>query len=286
MKKRALALIDLFLIFIILLFSFSIFGLQPLGGNNVIYIPFMEHLQNNSLFSQDLLLKTVKFHPTLFFNLIVSFSNFCHFSIKDLLTFLPWLIFYSQSIVIFLLAQLLFKNKKVSYLALIFLLSPKFSLAYESIGINLHQITPTSFVMPLGLLAIYFYLDKKEKLSFLLLGIISNFQPITSVQLMFLFTFSQFIMGFSKKRRLALIIKKLFLEYIFLFLGSFPILLVLTKGSSNFLEWIVTPNIWLEIVKMRTAHHFFPSTWQFSNWVIFASFLTLFYLSINFKKNM
>lgn len=99
--NKKIASFDLVLIFIILIFSFSIFGLRPLVGNNVVYISFMEYLQTKELFVQDIFLKTLDYHPTLFFKFIVMLSNFSNFSIKQILTFLPLPVFYLQAVIFF-----------------------------------------------------------------------------------------------------------------------------------------------------------------------------------------
>lgn len=283
MSKDTLTLIDIILIFLTLVFSFAIFGLRPLEGNNAVYLPFMEHLQNNKLLANDIFLKTAEYHPTLFFNFIVGLSNFLNISIKQLLAFLPWVVFFCQAIVIFLISQQLFKNKKVAYLTLILLLSPKYSLAFEPIGINLHQVTPTTFSLPLGLLAVYYYLNNRVKLSFFLLGLIANFQPIITAQLTVLLTFSQLIEGFRNKE-LEKTAKKLLWPFAFLLIGALPVLFLLKGNSGAFLKWFETPREWLEIVKIRTGHHFFPSTWPLINWLILFVLTALFYLAINWKN--
>lgn len=281
-----ISLLDIFLIFIFLFFSFSIFGLQPLGGNNVHYVPYMEKLKNSRLFPGDFIFDAFQFHPSLFYRLIVFFSDVFNLSIKTIISFLPGPTFFILGLISFLISQVIFKKKTISYLFLIFLLGPKYSLAFEPIGINLKQVTQTTFSLPLALLVILLFLQKKRKFAFFILGIIANIQPILSFQVLLLFTFCQ-IIEFLKKEKTKNFIKTLISGYFFTFLGSFPILTFLFKNKSLVREdWLIDSQDWLEIVKLRISHHFLPSSWNLSIWLLACFYLTLFYLAINWKRKV
>lgn len=281
---KDLTLKDSILVFFILLFSFAIFGLQPFNGNNLVYIPFMENLKDDSLFLNDPLIKTAEFHPSLYFSLIVKLANVLNLSIKQVLTFLPFIVFFFQALAVFLISYKLFDNKKISYLSLILLMAPKYNLGFEPTGINLHQITPTTLSLPLGLLALYFYLINNNIISFLLLGIIANLQPIISCQLFLLFSFSLLINTFFKKQSRPFFLKDIFKSYLICFLAALPIIFLLLNSFSDFNQWSITSASWLKIVTIRTGHHFLANKWPLINWLLFLFFLIFFYISLKEKK--
>ncbi|MFC1711437.1 DUF6798 domain-containing protein [Patescibacteria group bacterium] len=275
---------DFLIIFLLTFLSFTIFGLKPLDGNNVVYLPFMEKIQNYTLFPKDMLLESISYHPSLFFNFVVKFSNTFNISIKSILVFLPLAIGYFTALIIFKLQLFLFKDKKSAYFLLVLLMSAKFSLAFEPISINMQQATPTTFSIPFAILAVYLYLKKKTFLSFFILGLIANIQPILAAQLGIVMFIGQTVYAYKNKCRLLKVVKKLFIQSGLVLLGSFPILLNLILNKGNFNFWLDTPGGWLNIIKIRTAHHFLASTWQFRTWLILSLYILLYIFSFKYKN--
>jgi hypothetical protein len=278
---------DILYILIIVLLAFAIFGLEPLGGNNVLYIPYIEKLQNPSLFPKDILFDAFRYHLSLFYNLAICIVNLFKISISDLFTVLCFIVFFSIAILSFLTAQLLFHNKKISYLFLIFLMGLKYSLAYEAIGINLQQVTQTTFALSIALYAIFLFIKNKYYLSFFVLGLMANIQPIITLQLILVFTFSHLILRNNKHIHMVNL-KQIIIQFFWTFLGSLPIIIwvfVLKKQSVLSANWFSYAPEWFEIVKLRIAHHFLPSKWGFTCWFLGFVFFSIFLSAILWKKN-
>jgi len=285
--KKKLLPFDFLLVFVFLLFSFSIFGFQPLQGNNVHYLPHMEKLKNPSLFKRDIIFEAFKFHPSLFYRLIVSVSKLFGLEIKVLIIILSWLTFYFLAVAIFMLCLFLFNNKQIGFLSLFFLLSAKYCLSLEPISINLGQLTQTTFCLPFAVLALLFFLKRKWKKVFLVLGLIANFQLGVALQLLFLLSFAYLIERKLKIKNIKLKRNsQSFLKDAFcILLTGWPIgLFFLKRKLSTFKGFLFTPQDWLGIVKIRLSHHFFPSLWSLTAWIMGIFFLSIYIFGLTIKK--
>lgn len=277
---------DIIGIALIVFFAITIFGLQPLEGNNVLYIPYLEKLQNPNLFSKDILFDAFRFHLSLFYEIIIFVSNFLRLSIFNIFYFLSLLTFFAIALFSFMIAQIVFNNKKISYLALLFLMASKYSLAYEAIGLNLQQVTQTTIAIAMALYVIYLFLIKKINLSFFILGLMANIQPIITFQLVLVLTFSQLFKIRDKFEHL-INFKNILTQYCFTLIGALPILtwvFILKKQSVLSASWFSYSPEWFEIVKLRISHHFLPSRWGFTCWLLGFIFFCIFLTSIIWKN--
>ena len=100
-----------------------------------------------------------------------------------------WFIFHLISIFIFvlglvLLSRILFKTSLPGYLAVLFLMFPKFSLGGIMVGINHGYLYQSFFVFPFGLLCLWLFTRQKELLAFSLAGLMANFHSLTAIHLL------------------------------------------------------------------------------------------------------
>jgi len=268
---------DLLILFLALFFSLAVFGFSPFEGNNVHYIPYLESLKNNNLFNNDYLMDALRVHPSYFYVLIIKLSSFLGVSIKLLILYMSFAVFFLQTFVVFLIAKKLFGKREIAVLALFFLLSSKYTLGMESISINLGQLTQTSFATPFALLTLLFFIKEKRKISFLMAGLICNIQPIIGFQILLMFLFVALKELVENKK----IIKETATEFLIFLLGAMPIVLLFIRGKI-FLQGL--NGRWLEIAKIRLGHHFFPFNWSLTTWVSGIFYLGLFVFSIRIKK--
>ena len=193
-------------------------------------------------------------YVTWFYPMIVFFSRFISVTVV-------WFIFHLISIFIFvlglvLLSRILFKTSLPGYLAVLFLMFPKFSLGGIMVGINHGYLYQSFFVFPFGLLCLWLFTRQKELLAFSLAGLMANFHSLTAIHLL---AWLGLALLLAKKIRLATIGLGLFLLF------SLPI--IWQNFQSNiFHSSIVSLSGWLAFNQLRSGHHLFPFTWDLIPW--------------------
>lgn len=222
--------------------------------NHFITIPFIKSIIDPSLYPHDFLIAEKKYFYTYF-------NSGCALLVKTMGTSLPALFFslyclslYATLIAFFKIALALYPKKEVAYFSVIFLIFSFTTLAgmrtVESLFLE------RTFVMPMLLFAFYFFLRKKVAWAYALSGIAFLFHPLSAVYaLACLFTCSVFSIKEIGWKNLALSLAVLVV------LVS-PILYLKAQNPAPSLGLFSVDPAWLELLRLRSGHHLFPTQWS------------------------
>ncbi len=272
-KRLGLALI-------ILIFSaVSVFSVSPfIYGifNQAVVIPFLKDTINPELYPGDYLLNEKVYYATYLWSLLA-------FIVRSTAIELPLLFFgcyfiaiYFSFLAIYWLAMLLFKRSDVAVLTLFFFLFGNkdalgFTFIYGSTFIE------KLAALPLQLFVLYFYLKGRFVIAFGLLGLAFLIHPLTSVYIAAMLLVASLVnlkhIGFGKLMFYGLIMALVAGPVIvFKFFNAPP-------GASLF---YADPQ-WVELLRLRSAHHLFPLTWSKDDFFRMGLVLMVFFISWKYK---
>ncbi len=222
--------------------------------NHFITIPFIKSIIDPSLYPHDFLIAEKKYFYTYF-------NSGCALLVKTLGIPLPVLFFalyclslYATLVAFFKIALTLYPKKEVAYFSVIFLIFSFTTLAgmrtVESLFLE------RTFVMPLLLFAFYCFLRKKVVWAYALSGIAFLFHPLSAVYaLACLFTCSVFSIK-------EIGWKNLIVSLMVLGVLVSPVFYLKALNPAPSLGLIRVDPEWLELLRLRSAHHLFPTCWS------------------------
>src|SRR3989344_1447300 len=196
----------------------------------------------------------------------------------------PNLLFFSVFILtrillvvsVFFLAQTLFRNKLVSYLAVIavLIITGNIGMVPGSYDILDNIAFPFFLAIPFLLFSLTFFLKKKYIISSLLLAISFYLHATTSIFLLLVYGF-YFLVYFKR------INKKVVLSVILFLIITFPILFRSIMSDTSISDF----SLWFNFLKLRVSGHFFPSTWPFLNTSLFFVLIAMFIISLKYEQD-
>lgn len=176
-------------------FKFANLSLTPINGNwenndQALQIPAVYRLSKDQYFVNDPVINEyIKIYPTVLFPLIAAVYNI----ISDM-TFTYFILFFILKIIfiisVYLLSNLLLKNKTLALLATL-LLSYTHFMGAEVIGVS--ELLPKDFVFAFMPLLLYLFLKDRQKYSipcFAALGILSYFHIFSVVPAVLMISYS------------------------------------------------------------------------------------------------
>jgi hypothetical protein len=235
-------------------------------------LPYTYKYLDPTLFTKDIAF--FNYNLNLFFQMNAYLSKFFSY---ETIFFVGY--FISSALLVFgvyYLTKTLFKNKNISYLAVILVIFVKPAISAMTTVWNYYYYK--DIAMGLILISFAFFLRKRYNWSFLLLGIASLMHILFSLYFVGFYGF-YFLVQFVKTRKIE--IKKLILPTFILILFLIgPTYLILsseqpTTSQEDFQSW-------LTILKTRSFDHFFPSTWITNSVIMFLPLFTLFLLFLYF----
>ncbi len=222
--------------------------------NHFISVPFVKSIMDASLYPNDFLVAEKKYFYTLFNSGLALLTVKSGLSLHALYFSLYCLSLYGTLIAFFKTALLLFNKKETAYFAAIFLIYSFNTLGdvrtIESIFLE------RTFVLPLLLFAFYFFLKQKVIAAYVLSGIAFLFHPLSAVYLLGCLTVCSLI----SIREIGW--KKLLAAFILLFVIVSPVLYLKATNPAPSLGLFKADPGWLELLRLRSSHHLFPSSWS------------------------
>lgn len=222
--------------------------------NHFITIPFIKSIIDPSLYPHDYLIAEKKFFYTYFNTGCAWLINLLGISLPQLYFTLYCISLYVTLISYFKISLHLFPKKEVAYFSVIFLIF-SFTTLGEMRTVESLFLERT-LVLPLLLFAFYCFLQKKIIASYTLAGIAFLFHPLSAVYaLACLFMCSLFSLkeiGW-KQATISLAI-----------LGALasPVLWLKIQNPAPSLGLFNPDPEWIELLRLRSAHHLFPTTWS------------------------
>lgn len=213
-------------------------------GNQSIQVPFLLRLHNPELFSRDLMVNTtLAAYPSLFYRLLAPLLHFV--SLPALYRGLHFLTTAGVFFAVLTLSRAMFRSVVPGCLAALMLVAGHHRALAEQ---NLYStgFTHTWAVLPLTLTALAFLYADRPGPAFALAGLSFNLHAIEAGQLALVIT--AYALGHLKPRRVAGLLT------LFVLLASPTLLQMLLQRQ-------VFDADWLQLMRLRSGHHSFPSTW-------------------------
>lgn len=231
-------------------------------------LPFIQKIQNPTLYPQDPYIKTLSFFPSIYPYFISYLGRF--FSLPLVHVCLYIALKYIMLLVVFNLAQYIFPQRRTGWLAcFLFAFSP-LTNTHTILGedpLMKTMLYHTSFVGPFMLLALLLFMKRKYVLSFCLVGLMYYFNGLIANFLLVMF-------ALASARDIKPVIRG-WVVFILIWAPWLVWYLSVSKLSGNFsTSFLVTLQSWY-------PGHYFPSQWELPKWkdliIVVTFFSTFFY---------
>lgn len=243
--------------------------------DQAITIPFLKDFLRTELYPCDYLLEQQRFYYTYLWMFLGIVSK----SMKIAIPYLFFLVYFSSIFLTFLaifkLSLTLFGKSKVAYLSLLLFL---FTGGYPGSVFLLDSVLLARMVaLPALIFGIRAYLKGEKALVAIYLCIGFFIHPMSTA----------FVAGgilFSFFWRFKTIGARKLVSFVGLFLViSSPVLVWKILYTPESLHLIAVDPLWFELLKLRSAHHIFPSTWSFNDLLKVCLTLTILFVSFSYK---
>ncbi len=239
--------------------------------NQFVSLPWLYDLLDPSLFPNDMLVEQRSASPSFFLNIIAWFSAFFGLSIARA-HFILYILFLIPTIFSFYaLGKSFFQNSKAGIMAAVLM-----SFAFPVIG-DVQSwdslLMERTMALPFLLFALSAFIRDRYWIMTLLLGVAFNLHPLSAIYLSFPLACALFYKeGF----------KWSYLRYGLAFLILAGPVLYLRSQSSSGESLFAFGEIWMEAMRLRNAHHAFPSAYPLFIWLKSAAILILFLVLSHF----
>lgn len=222
------------------------------AGNQTIQIPFLQHLLDPSLYSNDAMVQqTQTAYPTFFFHVLALLAHLIR-NIPALYLTLHVLTTFCLNAAIYVLVRTIFHRDVTALLTLLLLVAGHHhALAGEELYSP--AFTHTYATFPIAILALVFLYQDRWRLAFVTTGILFNFHALTSAYLM-AFLFPCFLL-LEPDRFTPHHLKRIAICLGLFLLTASPTIVVMLRSHQHF------DATWLALTHIRSADHSFPSSW-------------------------
>lgn len=189
------------------------------------------------------------------------------------------LAFFATAIGVFLISKHLFNNNLTGFLA-IFLL---FFGSTASLGGNwvfYSTLMPAHLANTFAVFAIYFFLKKREYVSFLLLGMASIFQVLIGLLVAGMLLFHLLLSLRIKKERKNTLVKIIISSIVYCLLASVNIIPTLSTLSSDTSSSVIFETLG----HIRHPWHYMPFQFSIMSYITFLSVIALFLVTLAQEK--
>ncbi|MBI1745724.1 MAG: hypothetical protein HYR55_03950 [Acidobacteria bacterium] len=241
------------------------------SGAHTEYIPWIRHLADPGAFARDWIITSPAYHENML--------RFMAYLSKLIILPQAFLIIHSLTALlfvgtIFLISQKLFKDRMVFYATLFLLLHWGLDTAgAQAVGGNTlfsYQFAPHVVAVPFCILAFYFFVDERYVNAALFAGLATNIHFLLgSITMMIIAGYLIFSAQSAGKRRMWLP----FLAYGLA--AAFTIIPVFYKQITMAVPLQSRLPFTEIMAQMRAPHHYLPTTWPWSSYARFLTFLLI-----------
>jgi hypothetical protein len=266
-SKQQIAISNaLIILFLSLISVLSINQYQYGTYDHEISVPFLKKFADSSLYPNDFLIAEIPYFYTYFWPAMALIINTFNIEIPTLFFAGYFICIYATFLAMYMLAMELFNKKEVAYLSMLFLLFSVPTLG-ETHTLESMFITRT-VVLPVLLFAIYLFLKERYLFSFLLQGISFIIHPLSTVYVCGML----FIAALFTIKHIG--IKRLLQGIGIVILCASPVLIWKALYPAPSLKFFHADPEWLNLLKLRSAHHVFPFSWPLFHFIQAILFLT------------
>jgi len=222
-------------------------------SDQAITVPFLKSFANPSLYPSDYLVAQKDYYYSFLWPILAFLVRYFSINIPlafFLLYFVSLFFFFAG---IYLIAQLLFRRREISFLALFFLLFFK-PLLGGMASADRSFLTRVA-VLPILIFALYYFLRQKYWPSCALLGLGFLIHPLTAAQLILIL----FFVFLSRYREISL--RKIFLCLFLLAVLASPILIWKVLSSPASVNLLQASPDWIKLLRLRSSDEIFPFSW-------------------------
>jgi hypothetical protein len=245
--------------------------------NHFITIPFIKSIIDPELYPGDFLIAEKKYFYTYFNTFFAFLSKSLHVSLPVLFFSFYCVSLYATLVAFFKIGLTMFREKTVAYFAVILLI-----FSFNTLG-DIRTVESLflerTFVLPVLLFSIHAFLNQQFILSYALAGVAFLFHPLSAVYaLAGLGLCSVFSLKEIGWKRLAI-------SLVLLVVIISPVLYLKVKNPAPALSLFHPDKEWLDLLRLRSAHHVFPFLWPKLPFLQAILFITGFVLCMKYKPN-
>lgn len=242
------------------------------------YLPMMWALQNPDAFKGDLLIESAPQMHMLFWHVMARLTLLL--PTEPTFAVVHVLVLIGTCVGAFGAALALFKSRAAAYLSLALLLTPKGLFGLVEAGINSQPLlTQTNVAVCLLTLAVWKFLRNRYVEACLLVGIAFNVQGMTATFVLCMFGMfflaTHRVFGWQRLGRYAAS---------FLVPALPTIVQIIRTTASAVRSTSSDVEQWIEIMRVRMAHHVFPLSWPWMAWVQGGLLIACFVAALRAKK--
>ena len=218
--------------------------------------------------------QNINFSPRFFYSVLLSsVSNFLGIPFTYYVIYIATIILLTYSI--YRLSNLIFDNKIIPIVILILVLFlPRTSLGGNWLTGSI--LVPSSIAIPLILMAIYYSLYEKIKISYFILGLITIIHPQLGVLALSLIFISNILIKYKEKEMILNEIISFLVYYFPLgIIGLLPVII----NSSNASDF----QIFETITYVRHPHHYCPFSFPLFDYFKFFIVFSLFLIALSYN---
>lgn len=243
--------------------------------NHFISVPFIKSIMDPALYPNDFLIAEKKYFYTYFNTVFAFLSTSLHVSLPVLFFTFYCASLYAALLAVFKIALTLFHEKAVGYFSVILLI-----FSFSTLG-DIRTVESLflerAFVLPVLLFAIHSFLHKKFIRSYALAGVAFLFHPLSAVYALA----GIFLCSVFSLREIGW--KKFLAALALLVLIISPVLYLKVQNPAPSLRLFHPDSEWLDLLRLRSAHHIFPLMWDISVIAQAALFVCGFALCMKYK---
>jgi hypothetical protein len=233
-------------------------------------IPFLKSIFHPDLYTRDITVSMKSYYTTYFHVIVQPLERIFGIEIAFFIIFLcTQLLFYVS---IYLLAVKAFKEKMIGLISVVLLLFPQELLG----GVTTFNLIVEERAVAVSLLlfGIYLILSDRYVLSGCFFAFAANIHFVEFVNIG-VFVAAFFLINFMLEKNRKQLAKKYCFFFVLLFAGTLPITFksILLSPGRNCLALV--DHIWLKMILVRSAHHFYPDYILFAILILQAALLLL-----------
>lgn len=259
-KIRITTLSTLLLILLLSIAQVLYLGYQFGVSDHSVEISFIKKHIDSNLYPNDPMIDTQREFVT-FYTWIPAILTMITRDIEVVFFSLQVIAYFLVAVMIYYLSLLLFEDKIGAIMTLV-LMFPK-KLVLGGSAIHIHIYVPSFSLLPVILLAIYLFLKNRYVLAYIIVGLAFNYHALVSLYTLVMFAL------YSVFHIKQIGIKRLGKAVGLCLLCASPVIIWMIAVSSPM------PEGWIELMRARSSHHSFPSSWAKSLYMDYLLFIAL-----------
>lgn len=239
--------------------------------NQALKIPFLKKFLNPNLYPNDPLVEQGIYFYTFFWKFLGLLIHNLSIEMTVLFFVVHFISLFFTFLAVYCIASLLFRSENVALLAMFLLLFSKDLIGGDA---TIYRVLDTALVArPILLFAMYYFFKNNFLKSYLLQGAAFLIHPLSAVYMIAILG----VLSLWNLKQIGL--KKFAICAAVLILLISPSLIWKLRYSPESLRLFSADAHWVELLRLRSAHHLFPFSWEKGTIIQTVLFLIAFLVS-------